>query len=546
MSTEGVSNVAMTKARTAPCQEACPAGVDVPAYVRLVREGRYGEALAVVRDRIPFPLVCGYACFHPCEATCARTQLDAPVAIRMLKRVAAEHGLGEQAAPVPRAASGKKAAIIGSGPCGLTAAYELALQGHDVTVFEAQQRSGGMLRFGIPAYRLPDAVVDADIRAIEQAGVKIRTGTRVASAEALLRDGFDAVLIATGAWRSAKLAIPGADAPQVLDGLAFLAQVNGGDAPVLGPRVVVIGGGNTAIDAVRVSRRLGAQVVQVYRRTRSEMPASADEIADALAEGVAIEYLSAPVRIEAGSVTCIRMALGEPDASGRPRPVPIPGSEYSIAANTVIMAIGQEVEIPGASVARAANGTVAVGETLATSVAGVFAAGDSVLGPATIIDAIAQGRTASMAIDRFLGGSGVIATRAPQASSVQALRELPRGSARHAFRTIPLARRLEGFAVVEQAYDRTTSTLEAMRCLSCDLRDYEVAVDAALCKDCGYCREVCEFDVFGRSSEFNASGYQPALAERAQRCIGCLNCLYICPDFAITITDRSAATARAR
>ncbi len=536
--------VAMTKARRAPCQEACPAGVDVPAYVRHVREGRWGEALAVVRDRVPFPLVCGYACFHPCEATCARSQLDGPVAIRMLKRVAAEQGLREQVAPVPRAASGKKVAIIGSGPCGLTAAYELALQGHAVTVFEALDRSGGMLRFGIPAYRLPDAVVDADIRMIEQAGVKIRTGTRVASAEALLADGFDTVLIASGAWRSARMSVPGADATHVLDGLAFLAKVNAGNAPKLGARVVVIGGGNTAIDAARVSRRLGAEVIQVYRRTKAEMPASAEEIADAIEEGVAMEFLSAPVRIAGDAVTCIRMSLGEPDASGRPRPVPVSGSEYTIAASTVIMAIGQEVEIPGASLARRPNGTVAVdGQTLATSAAGIFAAGDSVLGPATIIDAIAQGRAVASAMDRFLGGSGVIASRAPQGEPAPAPQELPRGSPRNAVRTIPLGLRIGGFAVVEQAYDKSTATQEAMRCLSCDLREFDVAIDAAVCKDCGYCREVCAYDVFGRSDEFNASGYQPAVAQQAQRCIGCLNCLYICPDFAITIRQQSAAAA---
>ena len=224
----------MNTAKTAPCQAACPAGVDVPRYVRHIRDGQFGEALAVVRERIPFPLVCGHACFHPCETKCGRRQFDAPLAIRMLKRVAAEEGWRQQVLPTPAAASGRKVAIVGSGPCGLTAGYYLALQGHGVTVFEALDRSGGMLRFGIPAYRLSDEIVDADIDLIEKAGVQIRTGTRVASAEALLAQGFDAVLIASGAWRSAKMDIPVEDGGKLLDGLAFLKDVSKNAAPKLG------------------------------------------------------------------------------------------------------------------------------------------------------------------------------------------------------------------------------------------------------------------------------------------------------------------------
>ena len=527
----------MNTTKTAPCQAACPAGVDVPRYVRHIRDGQFGEALAVVRERIPFPLVCGHACFHPCETKCGRRQFDAPLAIRMLKRVAAEQGWQRQVLPKPAAASGRKVAIVGSGPCGLTAGYYLALQGHGVTVFEALQRSGGMLRFGIPAYRLSDEIVDADINLIERTGVQILTGTRVASAEALLAQGFDAVLIASGAWRSAKMDIPLEGGAAVLDGLAFLKDVSEGAAPKLGERVVVVGGGNTAIDAARVSRRLGAEVVQLYRRTQAEMPASAEEIAEALAEGVAIEYLCAPVRIAPGQVTCIRMELGPADASGRPRPVPVAGSEFVIAAHSVITAIGQEVEIPTASIAKELKGMAAVNSrTLATSVAGVFAGGDAVLGPASIIDAIAQGRTAASAIDQFLGGDGAI-DRPGRVAAQQLDAILPRGTPRDSWQTVPLASRLKGFALVEEAYDRPTAAHEAMRCLSCDLRSFDVEIDAAVCKDCGYCREVCGLDVFTRSDLFNGSGYQPAVAARAGQCVGCLNCLYICPDFAITITD---------
>lgn len=398
-----------------------------------------------------------------------------------------------------------------------------------------------MLRFGIPAYRLPDDVVDADILAIEQAGVKVRTGTRVESAEALLRDGFDAVLIASGAWRSARMGIPGEDAPQVVDGLAFLKQVNGGIAPKPGERVVVIGGGNTAIDAARVSRRLGAEVIQLYRRSRAEMPAADEEVAAALEEGVKIEYLCAPVRIDDRVVTCVRMSLGTSDASGRPRPLSLAGSEFELAADTVIAAIGQEVEIPGASVASTQGGSVSVdADTLATSVNGVFAGGDAVAGPASIIAAIGQGRRAGSAIDRFLGGDGVIDRAARDEVPDELPQTMPRGTARNAYRTISLKRRIEGFELVEKAYGLHTAMHEAGRCLSCDLREFDVEVNPVVCKDCGYCHEVCGLDVFGRSNEFNASGYLPAVVEAAQRCIGCLRCLYICPDFAITITERQS------
>ena len=524
--------------RVAPCEAACPAGIDVPRYVRQIAQGRFGEALATIRERIPFPLVCGYACVHPCEKQCGRAQYEGPVAIRMLKRVAAELG-SKVALPAPLANSGKKVAVIGSGPCGLTAAYYLALLGHETTVLEALDRAGGMLRYGIPEYRLPDAVVDADLRLIEQCGVKIETGQRVASAEALLEQGYDAVFIASGAWRATRMGIPGEDAVETIGGISFLEAVNGGSPPAVGAKVIVVGGGDTAIDAARTSRRLGAEVVQVYRRTRAEMPASAEEIEAAIEEGVNMEFLAAPLRIAGGAMTCIRMALGAPDASGRARPEPVAGSEFNLSANIVIMAIGQEVDVPAQAVAREKSGVVRADPgSLATSVAGIFAGGDAVTGPATIIDAIAQGRTAGAAIDRYLGGSGDLERFASGKPPAEAEETAPRGSVRENWQNISAEDRLSSFALVEQAYDRETAMREARRCLSCDLLAYDVEVDAALCKDCGYCKQVCGLDVFKRSEEFNASGYRPYLAANAENCIGCLRCLYICPDFAISVGNR--------
>ena len=523
--------------KVAPCEAACPAGIDVPRYVRQVSIGRFSDALATIRERIPFPLVCGYACFHPCEAKCGRSQYEGPVAIRMLKRVAAELG-SNVPAPAALGTTGRKVAIIGSGPCGLTAAYYLALLGHEITVFEAMERSGGMLRYGIPAYRLPDEIVDADIRLIEKSGVRILTGERVDSAEALLDQGYHAIFIASGAWRAASMGIPGEDGPEVIKGISYLAAVNAGALPAIGAKVIVVGGGDTAVDAARVSRRLGAEVVQVYRRTRAEMPASEEEVGAAIEEGVRMEFLTAPLRIEQGVMTCIRMALGAADASGRPRPEPVAGSEFSIAANTVILAIGQEVDVPAKAVVRERNGVVrADPDTLATSVKGIFAGGDAVTGPASIIDAIAQGRVASAAIDRFLGGRGDLERFARNKPLAELRTAAPRGSARKEWHSISAEARLRSFALVEEAYGKETAIREASRCLSCDLLAYDVQVDAARCKDCGYCKEVCGPDVFARSDEFNASGYRPYLAANAENCIGCLRCLYICPDFAITITD---------
>ena len=525
----------------APCREACPAGIDVPRYIRHIRNGNFDEALATIRERIPFPSVCGHACVAYCELKCARIQYEEAMAIRMLKRAAAEHGSDDRKRE-NAASTGRKVAIVGAGPGGLTAAYYCALKGHEVTVFESMPEAGGMLRYGIPEYRLPNAVLAREIAFIENQGVTITTNTKVEAPASLRERGFDAVLVASGAWKAQKMGIDGEDSATVLDGISFLTDVNTGKKPALGSKVVVVGGGNTAIDAARASLRLGAEVTVLYRRTRQEMPASAEEIEEALEEAIDIEYLTAPVRIGAGSVECIRMKLGAPDASGRPRPVPVEGSEYTVACDRVIMAIGQSADAGSLGLGANGNGTVAVdGESLATAQAGIFAAGDAVTGPSSIIEAIAQGRRAAMSIDICLGGDGVIDTEDDAGGAEGIPDPEPRGTVRYGAVTASLQDRLCGFGVTELGYDRETAVSEARRCLSCDLRDYHVEVNAALCKDCGYCKEVCTLGVFAQSDAFNPSGYQPMVAAETERCIGCLNCLYICPDFAIEIKETDAA-----
>jgi formate dehydrogenase beta subunit len=526
------------KRSTAPCQEACPAGIDVPRYVRHIREGHFEKALAVIRERIPFPFVCGYACVHPCETKCARTQFDEAIAIRMLKKAAAENGGRKPAVIAKRLPTGKKVAVIGSGPCGLTAACYLNGQGHRVTVYEALPMPGGMLRYGIPGYRLPEDIVDREIAMIRDSGVEILAGVRVSSAESLREKGFDAVLVATGAWKPSGMGIPGEDSAGVIDGISFLMQVNEGKAPVIGRKVAVVGGGNTAIDAARASIRLGAEVALLYRRTRAEMPAGSEEIAEAIEEGVRMEYLTAPVKIEKNKATCIRMRLGDADASGRRAPVPMAGSEYVMEFDTLIMAIGQSADAASVHLEGEKNGTVRVDQgSLATAKKGIFAGGDAVTGPSTIIEAIAQGRRACASIDRFLGGTGIIPEALSEETAAAPPEAAPQGTTRPETRTIAMKRRRSTFEPVEITCQKKAAAAEASRCLSCDLRDFDVAVNGLICKDCGYCREVCSLGIFGQSAEFNPSGYKPAVAENRDKCIGCLRCLYICPDFAITIKE---------
>ncbi len=536
------------KKPAAPCRAACPAGIDVPRYIRAIRDGNFEAALAVIRERIPFPLACGYACVHPCETKCSRIQYDEPVAIRMLKKVAAERGSSRPPVINRLEPTGKKVAVIGSGPCGLTAAHYLNVMGHRVSLFESRPLPGGMLRYGIPEYRLPKAAVDQEIGVIRDAGVEMFVNRPVFSAASLIADGFDAVLAASGAWKPMKMGIPGEDAASVTNGISFLEKINAGRQVDVGKNVIVVGGGNTAIDAARTARRLGARVVLLYRRTRAEMPAGSEEIAEAIEEGVRIDYLAAPVRIarkEKNAVgaasweaTCIRMMLEKVGESGRPAPVPVSGSEYLLEFDTLIMAIGQTAEAQSIGLEGRANGTIlAKDDGVSTSVHGIFTAGDATTGPSTIIEAIAAGRSAAETIDRFLGGKGIIpAFLSPEDARVPE-EPLPPGERRPPAASIALKKRLSTFAPVEKSYSRNAAIREAKRCFSCDLRNFDVVVDPQICKGCGYCMEACTLGVFQPSDTFNASGYKPFAAVNTPSCVGCLRCLYACPDFAITVNE---------
>jgi NADPH-dependent glutamate synthase beta subunit-like oxidoreductase len=377
-------------------------------------------------------------------------------------------------------ATGKRVAIIGSGPAGLTAAYYLAKLGHSVTVFEALPEPGGMMLVGIPDYRLPKDALRAEIKEIEDIGVEIRTNTRVDSIDKLFKEGYNAVFLAIGAHQGLKIGVEGEDSPRVMECVNFLREVSLGKEVKLGDKVAVIGGGNAAIDSARTALRLGTkEVTVVYRRTQAEMPASAEEIKEALEEGVQIYFLAAPSRIFSRNgrveLESIRMELGAMDSSGRRRPEPIKGSEFAMSFDTIIAAIGQRPEIPHQfNLATGRGNAIQVDpDTLVTSREGVFAGGDAVTGPASVIEAIAAGRQVAISIDKYLGGSGDIdETLAPPEKAMTPLEEAEE-KRRPEMPTLPDKKRLSGFDQVELGYTDEMAIEEAQRCLRCDLEERE-------------------------------------------------------------------------
>jgi NADPH-dependent glutamate synthase beta subunit-like oxidoreductase/NAD-dependent dihydropyrimidine dehydrogenase PreA subunit len=405
---------AIHKTDKAPCRTACPAGLNVQGYVQMVKEGKYREALEIIMEDLPLPGVLGRICPHGCEDACRRAEMDEPLAIRDLKRLAADRVDPREIsiACAPRRA--ETVAIIGSGPAGLSCAYHLARRGILSTIYEAQPEPGGMLRVGIPAHRLPREVLDREIEVITQLGVEIKTDTalgREVTIDGLLDAGFKAVYLALGAHKGIELGIPGERADGVRQGVDFLREANLAGRTWVGRRVAIIGGGNVAIDVSRAAIRLGAEEVSIlYRRTRKEMPAWEEEIRAAEAEGVNITYLAAPQEVltregRVQGLRCIRMELTEPDSSGRRRPVPIPGSEFELACDQIIPAIGQRPdlssleEVTGLSFSR--YGTAeADAVTYATGRAGVFAGGDLLTGPWVAIGAVAAGKEAAESIQR--------------------------------------------------------------------------------------------------------------------------------------------------
>jgi len=485
----------------AACMDACPVHTNVPGYIKLIAEGQFKEAYKLIRETNPLPACVGRVCYAPCQEACNRGQIDEPLCIRDLKRVPADQwNIEELEVPVV-AETDKKVAIVGSGPAGLAAANDLALQGHNVTIFEALPEPGGMLRVGIPEYRLPKEILRQEIGYIQKLGVEIKTGVQVGkdiTIEKLKKD-YDAIFVAIGAHGGMKLGVEGEDIPGVMEGIGFLRATSLGEKVDVGKKVAVIGGGNTAIDCARTARRLGAkEVTIVYRRSRTEMPASEEEVTAAEKEEIKIEFLTTPSRFSAenkklAKMECVRMKLGEPDASGRPRPIPIKGSEFTVPVDTVIAALGQAPEtdfVKKLGVSLSKRGTIEIDtKTGVTNVEGVFAGGDVVTGPAFVIDAIAAGKKAARSIHQYLNGQpleGEGSVKEPEKLSQEEIEDCkrrfpPRNKVE--MREGPVKKRVQDFREVALGYSLEEALEEASRCLAGQIEG---------CIECHECERRCE------------------------------------------------------
>lgn len=472
------------KQKTSPCMASCPAHINVQGYVSLVAKGKFREALQLIKEDNPLPSVCGRVCDHPCEAVCKRGELDAPVAINFIKRFVADLDLNADTRYVPEIKAKKqdKVAIVGSGPAGLSCAYYLAREGYQVTIFEKAAVLGGMLTRGIPSYRLPQAVVEAEIQVIRDMGVTMKTGVEIGkdvTIGQLRQEGVKAFFVAIGAQECKELGVGSEDLDGVYSGLDYLHQVTRGEPVRLGKRVAVIGGGNVAMDAVRSARRLGAEeAFIVYRRSLEEMPSRPEELEECREEGIPIHFLTQPVRFVGANgrvkaMECVRMRLTDPDKSGRRAPEPIPGSEFTVEVDAVVTALGQESDWSCLTSECACTltdwGTMSVDSvTLQSDAPDIFAGGDAVRGPRTVIEAIADGKQAAISIDRFIQGLDLREGRDKEwiaVADVQKQKYAPAGRA-----TMPRmepAARLKGFDEVQQGFTEAMAVQEAQRCLSC-------------------------------------------------------------------------------
>jgi len=525
----------------APCAARCPAGLDIPGFVYGIATGDHRRAVEVIAERLALPGSLGRICPRLCEEGCRRCDLDQGLAIGALHRYAADRDIetGAPYTPARAPATGKSVAIVGAGPAGLAAAWYLLQKGHVCTLFDAHPRPGGMLRYGIPAYRLPKDTLDAEIDAIRRLGGRFqmdqRWGREFNLAE--LRRHHDAVFLAIGAQRAQGLRCEGEE--NALAGLEFLKLVANGNPPSLGRDVVVIGGGNAAMDCARSAVRLGAQNVRIlYRRGRQELPCAMDEAEAAEAEGAHIAFLAAPVRLERNGhgllLTCQRMTLDEPDASGRRRPVAVAGSDFVIECSTVIAAIGQAVErtLAEREGLQVTGWGIAVDErTLATNLPGVFAGGDAVLGADLAVRAVAAGKVAATSIHQYLRGETLTGEPSMTGISMRPIDDMERAaifraierSARVPMPRIPMEQRMDTFDEVERGLPPDDATREARRCLTCGCRKQDSCLVRSLANEYG----VDVYRFAGARRRFSQDLSHPEIVYEPGKCISCDACVRI-------------------
>ena len=525
----------------APCAAKCPAGLDIPEFVHGIATGDNLHAMQAIGASLALPGSLGRICPRLCEQGCRRCEFDQGLAIGSLHRYAADLDRAAAAPYVPPCApaTGKTVAIVGAGPAGLAAAWYLLRKGHACTLFDAHPLPGGMLRYGIPAYRLPKDALDAEIAGIRTLGAQFRMGSRWGEDLSLaeLRKSHDAVFLAIGAQHAQGLRCPGEE--HALPGIEFLEWVANDDPPPLGSNVLVIGGGNTAVDCARSAVRLGARNVRIlYRRSREEMPCLMEEVEAAEAEGVHVDLLVAPQRLEHNShslsLTCQRMTLGEPDASGRRRPVPVPDSDFALECTTVIAAIGQSVERDLAEregLRVTAWGIAADQKSLATNLPGVFAGGDAVLGADLAVRSVAAGRIAAASIHQFLTGQPVTGEPAMSGIAMQPVDDAERAAIFRAIESaarvrspeIPMERRIASFDEVEQRLPHADAAREARRCLSCGCRKQDCCLIRSLAAE----YDVDVYHFAGQRRRFSQDDSHPEIIYEPGKCVSCDACVRI-------------------